>query len=82
MEKPQTWFASCMFKKHIEPSSYRCVFLLVYLLLLKIIASAIIKAIAMIVTIKSEKNNMYIVVIKYNVSIISLTSFWEANHIC
>lgn len=48
MEKPQTWFASidadtpnCQF--------YRCVFLLVYFCLLKIVANATIKATAMIV---------------------------------
>ena len=28
-EKPQTWFASVICKKHIQPASYRCVFLLV-----------------------------------------------------
>ena len=50
MEKPQTWFAQYSVLTHLTGESYRCVcFLLVYLLLLKIIANAIIKAIAMIV---------------------------------
>jgi len=53
------------------------VFFIGYSLLLKIIANAIIKAIAMIVICIKVKNNMYITVIKYDASIISLTSFWR-----
>ena len=44
------WFAKDSLKTHPNSAKvYRCVFLLVYLLLLKITANAIIKAIAMIV---------------------------------
>ena len=67
--------------KYVDTSSlgksYRCVFFIGYSLLLKIIANAIIKATAMIVICIKEKNNMYITVIKYDVSIISLTFFWR-----
>lgn len=49
MEKPQTWFASVKLT-HLHRQVNRCVFLLIYSLLLKITANAIIKAIAMIVT--------------------------------
>ena len=56
---------------------YTDVFFIGYSLLLKIIANAIIKATAMIVICIKVKNNMYITVIKYDVSIISLTSFWR-----
>ena len=48
-------------KKHIEPSSYRCVFLLVYCCLLIIITKAIIKANVMIVTeTKPAKSNFIV----------------------
>ena len=56
-------------------------FFIGYSLLLKIMQIAIIKAKAMIVTKISEKNNMYKIAISVD-SIISLTSFMEANHIC
>lgn len=49
MEKPQTWFARFVCKKHIARSRQMC-FFIGYLLLLIIITSAIIKAKAMIVT--------------------------------
>ena len=48
-------------EKHIKPASYRCVFLLVYFCLLIIIAIAIIKANAMIVTATSAVNSKYTV---------------------
>lgn len=49
MEKPQTWFARLLCK-NTSPCQDRCVFFIVYLLLLIIITNAIIKAKAMIVT--------------------------------
>ena len=49
--------------------------------LLIITTIAIIKANVMIVTITKEQNNMYMMLIN-DVSIIRLTSFKEANHIC
>ena len=58
MEKPQTWFASLVCKKHTEPPSYRCVFFIVYLL--KIITN-IIKANTIIVsTTKPNKSKINI----------------------
>ena len=81
-EKPQMWFAELNVKNTSKSSKlYRCVFLLVYSLLLIIIANAIIRAKAMIVVITSEKNNMYIIFNNVN-STIRLTSLLEANHIC
>ena len=80
MEKPQKWFA-VIDVKNTSPGQDRCVFLLVYSLLLIIIANAIIRAKAMIVVITSEKNNMYIIFNNVN-STIRLTSLLEANHIC
>ena len=54
MEKPQTWFAIRYDLTHLTGKVTDVSVLLVYLLLLKIIASAIIKAIAMTVTIIKE----------------------------
>ena len=57
-------------------------FFIGYLLLLKIITSAIIKAMAMIVINIKEYNNMYIMLTNTD-SIISLTSFnWRQPHLC
>ena len=68
-------------KKHIWLVKLQMCFLLVYSLLPKITTSAIIKATAMIVIVISVKNNMYII-FNNSCSIICLTSFTEANHIC
>ena len=83
MEKTTNVVCRLDMKTHLNPSKFTDVFfLLVYSLLLKIIANAITKAIAMIVAPRSPKYNMYIVETKCNVSTISLTSLLEANHIC
>ena len=58
MEKPQTWFASLICKKHTEPPSYRCVFFIVYLL--KIITD-IIKANTIIVSTTKPNKSKYII---------------------
>ena len=50
MEKPQTWFASYMIKKHIEPVKLQMCFFVGYFCLLIITTIAIIKANVMIVT--------------------------------
>ncbi len=73
MENPQTWFASVN-ENTSRLVKDRCVFLLVYFCLLIIIAKAIIKANAMIVTdIKPAKSNF---IIKSKVvSTIRLTSY-------
>lgn len=80
--RPQTWIAYYIMKNTSSNSAkfYRCVFLLFYFCLLIITAITIIKANVMIVIPTKEQNNMYIILI--NVSIIRLTSFMEANHIC
>jgi len=49
MEKPQTWLPSYV-KTHIKPAKLQMCVFFIYLLLLKIIANAIIKAIAKIDT--------------------------------
>ena len=73
MENPQKWFANIIIEKNTLPGKDRCVFLLVYLCLLIIIAKAIIKANAMIVTDIKPANSNFINKSNF-ISIIRLTS--------
>ena len=75
MEKPQTWFASNMYKKHTYPGKLQMCFLFVYLLKYKIV---IIKANTIIVSTTKANKSKYIISNK-NASIIAPPPFLKAK---